>query len=97
MQREFNCREKDVEAVFFLARMYSIEPGYIRSFDTFCRSSVLTRYDSWQFNSGYNELEDYVERNGGLLEKDWCVLDFISWWKRLNNGECDDGVSDEER
>ena len=77
----FNCSERGMEGLCLLAKMYSIDPGYIRPSDSFTQRGVLTHYDSWSFNGGYNELEDYVVSNAGKMDSEWVVSDFIHWYE----------------
>ena len=81
----FNCSERGIEALRLLSKMYSIDVGYIRPSDPFCKKGILTSYDSWSFNSGYNELEDYVNHNDGEIDDQWVVSDFIRWYELIAN------------
>lgn len=77
----FGCDEVGMHALYLISEMYSIDQGYIRPDDSFCGDSLLVKYDSWSFNYGYNELEDYVARNGGKLNCKWNVADFVKWYE----------------
>ena len=81
LQTALNCRKHGLEALRTLSKMYSIKPGYIRASDPLCRKGFLTLYDSWNFNSGYNALEDFVKCNNGTIDEKWVVADFIDWYE----------------
>lgn len=87
-QVAFNCSERGMEALRLLSKMYSIDLGYIRPTDSFCKKGMLTSYDSWNFNSGYNELEDYINRNAGEIDDQWVVSDFIHWYEVNADDAC---------
>lgn len=56
----FECDEVGIHALSLISGMYSIDQGYLRPDDSLCGEGFLVQYDSWNFNYGYNELEDYV-------------------------------------
>ena len=79
----FHCGECGLEGIVLLAKMYALNQGYIRPCDSLNKDSFLTQYDSWSFNSGYNELEDFVEEKGSHVGEQWRVSDFIRWYEQL--------------
>ena len=80
----FHCGECGIEGIAILAKMYALNQGYMRPGDSLNKDGFLTRYDSWSCNSGYNELEDFVEDKGAHVGEQWRVSDFIRWYEQLD-------------
>lgn len=82
-----------MKPLMLLSRFYDVPVGFLRPDDVFTKEGRLWRYDTWLFNSGQDELNDFVWEHGLRGEHpDWTISDFVNWYVNVVSADKDADV-----